>query len=450
MHALGVPTTRAGSVVVSRETTVVRDMFYDGNPKEEPTAVVMRIAKSFLRFGSFEIFKEKDPKSGRQGPSAGIANKEAMMRQMLDFTIKQYFPAIWEKDVAAEERYKLFFEEVVQRTACLVAKWQSVGFCHGVLNTDNLSIVGDTLDYGPFGFMEHFNPEHICNTSDDGGRYRYENQPDICKWNLSVLADQLALVVDREEFEPVLETYSDTFGQELSRLMRAKLGLSQKFFPSEDRALIDSLFNVLTETGADFTCSFRSFAGVKPFDEQSQLSVLDELVGSSETLEQVKRRLSSFTETQYVMVGLLLKENPAQARMYGITEDAFKQMTAERELLLKLKSSTDAERRETVRAAWAKWIGEYVHRLKEETEFTPDAAQDLRRQTRMQQTNPKFVLCNHVAQKAIDFATEGDYIGVQQIFKLLTHPFDEGSSDDLVYARPEDPSAPPLCVSCSS
>ncbi|GAB9471902.1 Selenoprotein o [Globisporangium polare] len=451
MHALGVPTTRAASVVVSRETTVVRDMFYDGNPKKEPTAVVMRIAQSFLRFGSFEIFKGKDPKSGRRGPSAGLENKADMMRQMLDFTIKQYFPAIHAKDAATtEEKYKLFFEEVVQRTARLVAKWQSIGFCHGVLNTDNLSIVGDTLDYGPFGFMEHFNPEHICNTSDDGGRYRYEAQADICKWNLSVLADQLALVVDREEFEPALDAYNDAFSQELSRLMRAKLGLIHKVIPSDDRGLVDALFDVLTETGADFTCTFRALSGVKPFDEKSQVDVLDQLAGFSETLEQVKRRFSSFTEAQYEMVKMLLKENPVQARMYGISEETFKQMTAEREVVAKLSTSTDAERLETVRVAWAKWIEMYVERLKEETDFAPDSEKDAHRHTLMQRTNPKFVLRNHVAQKAIDFATEGDSFEVENIFKLLTNPFDEGSSSDLVYARPEDPSAPPLCVSCSS
>ncbi|KAF1328854.1 Selenoprotein o, partial [Globisporangium splendens] len=451
MHALGVPTTRAGSVVVSRDTTVVRDMFYDGNPKREPTAVVMRIAKSFLRFGSFEIFKEKDPQTGRAGPSAHLPSKADMMRQMLDFTIKQYFPDVWAApDASQEAKYVRFFEEVVQRTARLVAKWQSIGFCHGVLNTDNMSIVGDTLDYGPYGFMEHFNPEHICNTSDDSGRYRYESQPDICKWNLSVFADQLALVLDRKDLEPVLETYNDTFSQELSRLLRAKLGLSQKSFPSEDRALTDALFDVLTETGSDFTCTFRALADIQPFDESSHTVVLDQLVEFSETLEQVKRRVSSFTDAQYEMVRLLLRENPMQARMYGITDENFKQMTAERELRKKLDESTDVDHRDSVRAAWTKWIDKYVNRLKEETDCTPDAEKDVQRRVQMQQTNPKFILRNHVAQKAIDFAADGDYIGVQQIFNLLTHPFDEGSEDDLVYARPEDSSVAPLCVSCSS
>ncbi|TYZ66589.1 hypothetical protein PybrP1_006460, partial [[Pythium] brassicae (nom. inval.)] len=278
MHALGVPTTRAASVVVSHETTVIRDMFYDGNPKQEPTAMVMRIAQSFLRFGSFEIFKDTDPRSARRGPSAGLENRAEMMRQMLDFSIQHYFPATHDAKVdEAERKYVLLFEEVAQRTARLVAKWQSIGFCHGVLNTDNMSLVGDTLDYGPFGFMEHFNPEHVCNTSDDGGRYRYEAQPEICKWNLSVLADQLALVVDRVELEPALDAFNGVFEQELSRLMCAKLGLVHKSFPSEDRTLVDALFDVFTETGADFTCVFRALAGVKPFDERSIWYVADEL-----------------------------------------------------------------------------------------------------------------------------------------------------------------------------
>ncbi|GAB9471898.1 Selenoprotein o [Globisporangium polare] len=438
LHALGVPTARAASVVVSRETTVVRDMFYDGNSKNEPTAVVMRIAQSFLRFGSFEIFKGKDPKSGRRGPSAGLENKADMMRQMLDFTIKQYFPAIHAKDAATtEEKYKLFFEEVVQRTARLVAKWQSIGFCHGVLNTDNLSIVGDTLDYGPFGFMEHFNPEHICNTSDDGGRYRYEAQADICKWNLSVLADQLALVVDREEFEPALDAYNDAFSQELSRLMRAKLGLIHKVIPSDDRGLVDALFDVLTETGADFTCTFRALSGVKPFDERSNTLVVDELLRASESLDQLKQRWKSLTETHSMSVKSRLVNTCADAEEARRDEA---RLVAMMDQLLFVASSvvSEAEHHRRVRESWSKWLSAYGRRLELESDNVPDAATEMHRLEVMRRANPKFVLREHVIEKAVAFAAEGEFLHLEHVFDLLTHPFDDGEPSDHALAHPLD------------
>ncbi|KAJ0395552.1 hypothetical protein P43SY_011143 [Pythium insidiosum] len=457
MHALGIPTTRAGSVVTSRKTTVLRDQFYDGNAREEPTAVVLRIARTFLRFGSFEIFKDTDARSGRAGPSANLPYKKAMMRQMVNFTIRQYFPDIWQAseetgdDEGETTRIREFFAEVVRRTAVLVAKWQSVGFCHGVLNTDNMSIIGDTLDYGPFGFMEHFDPQHICNTSDDGGRYRYEAQPEICKWNCSVLADQLALIVEPAELEPALARFDEWYGREYYRLMRQKLGLLHKFLPREDKALIDDLFNVLAETGADFTCTFRSLAELKPYSTDSAAAIVNELVQVSETLEQVKRRHSTFTDSQYQMVVLLLEKNPAQARMYGVTQEMREAMERERAVRAELDRTSDAHRHAHLREAWSRWIDAYAKRLKEETDGVPDAAHEMHRRDEMRRVNPVFVLRNHVAQRAIDFAADGDYDAVAHILHLLKHPFDESDMTcDRVYARPQDPSTAPLCVSCSS
>ncbi|KAG1711363.1 hypothetical protein DVH05_008616 [Phytophthora capsici] len=447
MHMLGVPTTRAGSVVMSRETQVLRDIFYNGNAKMEPTAVVTRIAKSFLRFGSFEIFKDEDEFTGMSGPSAHLDNKEEMMRQMLDFTIRQYFP-----EIQGENKYEQFFREVVQRTAKLVAKWQTIGFCHGVLNTDNMSIVGDTLDYGPFGFMEHFDPKHICNTSDDRGRYRYEAQPDICKWNCGVLADQLGLVMDRAELEPALETFTGVYESEYMRLMREKLGLLGVGDEKEDKLLVETLFDVLTHTGADFTSTFRYLSELDAFDSGSSREiVVNRLVEVSETLSQQKRKLEQesggVSDAQYDMIVMLMKENPARARQYGITPALVAQMKANRELKDVLDATTDDERMESIRTAWEDWIDVYISRIKEGV----DAVSDVERRRQMLQVNPMFVLRNHVAQKAIELAQEGDYEGVQHIFELLTNPFEEPSDEkDLQYARPQDPSTAPLCVSCSS
>ncbi|CAI5722105.1 unnamed protein product [Peronospora effusa] len=446
MFALGVPTTRAGSVVMSRETQVLRDIFYNGNAKMEPTAVVTRIAKSFLRFGTFEIFKDKDQFTGLAGPSAHVERKEEMMRQMLDFTIKQYFP-----EIKGGDKYEQFFEEVVRRTAKLVAKWQTIGFCHGVLNTDNMSIVGDTLDYGPFGFMEHFNPKHICNTSDDRGRYRYEAQPEICKWNCSVLADQLGLVVDRARLDSALAAFERYYEEEYMRLMREKLGIVSPHL-AEDKMLVDTLFDVLAHTGADFTCTFRNLSRLDAFDSgESRDVVLNQLVALSETLGQRKRKLEQesvgVSDAQFDMIVMMLQDNPGRASQYGITPALVSQMKANREAKKTLDATTEDEHMNSIRVAWEDWIDVYISRIKE----TGNAASDGERRSRMLEVNPLFVLRNHVAQKAIDLAHAGDYDGVQHIFELLTHPFDEPSDEsDLEYTRPQDPSTAPLCVSCSS
>ncbi|KAI9912265.1 hypothetical protein PsorP6_009475 [Peronosclerospora sorghi] len=448
MFALNVPTTRAGSVVTSRETQVLRDIFYNGNAKMEPTAVVTRIAKTFMRFGSFEIFKPTDQFSGRAGPSAHVENKEKMMKQMLNFVIQQYFP-----EITGEKKYETFFKTVVGRTATLVAKWQTLGFCHGVLNTDNMSIVGDTLDYGPFGFMEHFDPKHICNTSDDGGRYRYEAQPEVCKWNCKVLADQLALVADRTELELGLETFDTVYENEFMRLMKEKLGLSSpQGSDADDKRLVTSLFEVMTHTGADFTCTFRSLSKLDAFDSgESRERVLHELVAVSETLAQQKRKLAQQSggvgDAQFHMIVSLVRENPERARQYGITPALVAQLKSYRDAAATLDATSDEERMDSVRTAWEDWMDAYMSKLKKEW----DQLRDRDRRCHMLKVNPLFVLRNHVAQRAIDMAHEGNYEGVQHLFELLTHPFDDPRDEsDLAFAQAHDPSQAPFCVSCSS
>ena len=219
MHFLGVPTTRAGSCVVS-DSKVIRDIFYDGNPKMERCAVVMRIAQSFIRFGSFEIFLPVDPNYGNKGPSFG---RNDILIKMLDYVSNTFYSDI--KNENSHERYEKVFQEIVLRTARLVAEWQSVGWVHGVLNTDNMSILGLTIDYGPFGFLDRYDPDHIFNGSDTAGRYTYRNQIDICEWNCVKLAEALSPVIDLNNLKDfVKNNFKSEFQRVYMEKMRKKVG----------------------------------------------------------------------------------------------------------------------------------------------------------------------------------------------------------------------------------
>ena len=181
MHHLGVPTTRALSLVSTGES-VVRDMFYDGHPQAEPGAIVCRVAPSFVRFGNFEIL---------------AAHQELdALKRLADYVIATHFP---ELGAPSAEAYARWFEEICRRTAVMIAEWMRVGFVHGVMNTDNMSILGLTIDYGPYGWLEGFDPGWTPNTTDAGGRrYRYGNQPQIAQWNLVRLANALFPLIERQ------------------------------------------------------------------------------------------------------------------------------------------------------------------------------------------------------------------------------------------------------------
>lgn len=214
MHFLGIPTTRAGACVVS-DSKVVRDIFYDGNPRMERCAVVLRIAQSFIRFGSFEIFRPVDPDYGNKGPSFG---RNDILIKMLEYISDTFYSDIKSND--PHEKYEKVFQEIVLRTARLVAGWQSVGWVHGVLNTDNMSILGLTIDYGPFGFLDRYDPDHIFNGSDTAGRYTYRNQIDICEWNCIKLAEALSPVLDLNKLKDFVKK---NFKQEFERVYIEKM-----------------------------------------------------------------------------------------------------------------------------------------------------------------------------------------------------------------------------------
>lgn len=357
MHALGIPTTRALCLAAS-DLPVRRETM-------ETAAVVTRAAESFIRFGHFEHFAHHHHQP------------HEALRLLADFVIDAFYPQCRE----AAQPYAALLREVALRTAELIAQWQAVGFCHGVMNTDNLSILGLTIDYGPFGFMDGFDPGHVCNHSDDRGRYAYANQPAVGFWNLAALAQALLpLLGDADAATELalaaIEPYKETFMQAAERRMRAKLGLATR--RDEDPALIDDLQQLMAAGHSDFTITFRRLAGFSTAEGADNHAIRD----------------------------------------LFIDRDAF-----------------DA------------WAQRYTARLHAEH------SQDSARAAAMNQVNPRFVLRNHLAEQAIQQARAGDFSEVQQLLKVLQHPYDEKADEQPEHAAYAD--FPPdwaqtLEVSCSS
>jgi len=372
MHHLGVPTTRALSLVATGEP-VVRDMFYDGRPEAEPGAVVCRVAPSFLRFGNFELFASR--------------GDFETLRTLADWTIRTHFPELGEPSADA---YVRWFREICERTAVTATQWMRVGFVHGVLNTDNMSILGLTIDYGPYGWLEGYDPGWTPNTTDAGGRrYRYGHQPRIALWNLSRLGSALvSLVGAAEPLQDVLDATARDLEQRRRRMLHEKLGLA-----TDDGAdaLADDLLTVLQVTETDMTIFFRNLAdldvsGTNPTDESLMAPVMD---------------------------------------AYYAPDDI------------------GPEQRATV----GSWLRRYAARVREEG--VPD---DLRR-TRMNAVNPKYVLRNYLAQLAIDRAEQGDGTLVGELLDVLRAPYVEQPGKEAFAAkRPEWARNRPGCsmLSCSS
>jgi len=242
LHRLGVPTTRALSLVGTGEQ-VIRDMFYDGRPEAEPGAVVCRVAPSFLRFGNFQIHAAND--------------ETEILRKLFDFVSSNYYSGS-----------KAWFQDLCKRTALLMVDWMRLGFVHGVMNTDNMSILGLTIDYGPYGWLEGYDPMWTPNTTDaQGRRYSYGNQPQIALWNLARLAEALLPIVEKDELEAGLRLYGDAYQEGMTRAIAQKLGLSS-LERDGDHALVEGLFKVLAEVETDFTLFFRTLASVEaPLDD---------------------------------------------------------------------------------------------------------------------------------------------------------------------------------------
>lgn len=259
MHHLGVPTTRALSLVTTGEQ-VMRDMFYDGRPKLEPGAIVCRVAPSFVRFGNFQIFAAR--------------GDHDTLKRLVDFTIRNDFPHLGEPNA---EAYAKWFEEVCIRTCDMIVHWMRVGFVHGVMNTDNMSILGQTIDYGPYGWLEGYDPGWTPNTTDaEGKRYRFGNQPLVAHWNLYQLGNAIMPLVNATEpLQQGLDRYLSKMESDSNAMMAQKLGL-KRYVAETDEKLKKELFEILTLVETDMTIFYRRLADVPAASADERLKLISD------------------------------------------------------------------------------------------------------------------------------------------------------------------------------
>ena len=359
MHHLGVPTTRALSLMTTGES-VLRDMFYDGHAADEPGAIVCRVAPSFIRFGHFEIFAQRED--------------ERTLRELVTFCIDRDFPHI---TGSADEKFAQWFKAICERTALLVNEWLRVGFVHGVMNTDNMSVLGLTIDYGPYGWVDNYDYAWTPNTTDaNGKRYAFGRQAGVARWNLQKLAAALVLVAPSQaSLMDGLDAFDALYNQQLGATLAAKLGMLD--FGESDDALVNELFAWMQQSNIDYTEFFRALANLK----------------SSETADQAWQKI----------------------------HDAFYQpelLTAQQDSVLD-------------------WLNRYLNRIVSQNNSS-DADTDCARQTRMNATNPRFILRNYLAQQAIDAAEQGDLSMLHELQVALRTPYAEHESLKHLYAKRPD------------
>ncbi len=358
MYHLGIPTTRALSLITTGEQ-VLRDMFYDGRPRLEPGAVVCRVAPSFIRFGNFEILAaRKDVK---------------LLKKLIDYTITTDFPELGEP---GETSYFKWFATVCEKTAAMIVDWMRVGFVHGVMNTDNMSILGLTIDYGPYGWLEGYDPLWTPNTTDASQkRYAFGNQPHIGMWNLAQLAQSLTPILnDQERLQQILnESYQQRFVTGWQQMIAAKLGL-QRFH--KDDNLVSELFEILAMTETDMTIFFRQLACIEPGKMKAAMNRIPEEL------------------------------RPAFYQPEKISKNYL--------------------------ARLSRWFINYAKRIKR-APLTNEKRVQL-----MNRTNPKYILRNWLVYQAIEKAEQGDSSMVKELQTLVKKPYDEQPQYQKYYARRPD------------
>ncbi|MGA6103960.1 protein adenylyltransferase SelO [Pseudomonas solani] len=344
LHALGIPSSRALCVTGS-STPVYRE-------KKESGAMVMRLAPSHVRFGHFEYFY--------------YTRQHEQLKTLGEHVLASHFPECLD----ADDPWLAMFRTVIERNAEMIAGWQAYGFCHGVMNTDNMSILGITFDYGPYAFLDDFDANHICNHSDDSGRYSFSNQVPIAHWNLAALAQALTPHIAVEALREALELFLPLYQAAWLDRMRRRLGFTQA--EDGDEALVQRLLQLMQTSAVDYSLFFRRLGDSAP--EQAVAMLRDDFVD-----------LAGF----------------------------------------------DA------------WAAQYVERAAREGDD-----QDARRQ-RMHAVNPKYILRNYLAQRAIEAAERGDYSEVRQLHAVLARPFDEQPGMESYAERPPE-WGKHLEISCSS
>jgi len=373
MHYLGIPTTRALSLCLTGDK-VVRDMFYDGRAKREPGAVVCRVSQSFLRFGNFQLHAAR--------------NELKQLKTLLDFCITQYFPQLGKPCV---ETYQQWFELVCQSTQKLMLEWMRVGFVHGVMNTDNMSILGQTIDYGPYGWLDGYDPDWTPNTTDaEGRRYAFGKQPQIAQWNLLQLANALvSLTKNAQPLQQSLENYQTQYHKGFQQMMNRKLGL-REVNEKTDPQLITQLDCLLQKAETDWTLFFRCLSKISSGNSYSDYE------------------LCRLFESAYY---------------------------------------SEQEFEEKAKQPLIDWLRSYLARL------TKQGMENLERQKAMNKVNPKYILRNYLTQIAIEKAEQGDFSEIETLMKIIKHPYNE-LNDFHFYAvkRPEWARDKAGCsmLSCSS
>jgi uncharacterized protein YdiU (UPF0061 family) len=373
MHHLGVPTTRALALIDTGEN-VLRDMFYDGNPRAEPGAVVARVSPCFLRFGNFEILAAQ--------------SDQKIMLELLDWILERHFPHLKDK---GEKRISLWFKEVCARTAFLIAQWLRVGFVHGVMNTDNMSLLGETIDYGPYGWLEEYDPSWTPNTTDlPGRRYCFGRQAPIALWNLECLAAALNVLPGHEEdLQEGLLFFRQRFEKEFLEMMARKLGIAS-LGETEDTDFLRRLDEVMQNLHVDMTLFYRKLSEWDP----------------RRTPGENQRALEDLVETCYT---------PPSAKNLGDLE------------------------------MWLESYAEKILRAPQEME---------ERRQRMNRANPKYILRNSMAFLiSRQLEEKKDDTLLKEIFAVLKNPYDEQSAlEKWAQKRPawaaEQPGSSTL--SCSS
>jgi uncharacterized protein YdiU (UPF0061 family) len=463
MASLSIPTTRAATLVTT-DSRVERDPFYDGHPVMERCSVVSRVAENFFRFGSFEIFKNDSKQEyDRTGSSSG---NEALKKLFLDHLIGGYFPEIANSNSncnTEEDKVVLYFQMIVRRTARLISLWQSVGFVHGVMNTDNMSVLGLTIDYGPFGFMEYYDENFVPNGSDSSGRYSYKEQPAIGKWNLKKFAEVLSPLLPRDRAEEELQKYDSIYREEYLSQMRKKFGFSSE--EPEDEQFFGEFFSAMSRTFADFTDVFVAITEfIEEFpekEEESRSFALDNL------LEKICCRCATPPSVQGFMKRKLrihrLTMNPGQIQqfsqlfasasseqlqsMFGATvpldvlKEEISQEKKKLDLLLSVGEMTkryekmsNEEKYSQDKQIWSTFLrGKFIERVQQDHRSSSSSSSAEERVRIMRTVNPTVVLRNWMAQHAIEQAEEIDsnpngFQSTRVLLSLLEDPFNPSNS----------------------